>query len=75
MKNIGLVLLVSLFILTGCATAKNDVSKKKVEVTKKHITQQECEKYLGKNNFDFIAEVYNSKEAAMLKCKEDMLSK
>ena len=77
MKKLIYTVSLGLFILTGCSSTTENVTKKSVEpvkVEKKQITQAECEKHLGKENFDFIADVYNSKATAMLKCKEAMLS-
>ena len=44
----------------------------KMNDKKDEITEEECKKQLGIDNYNFILQVYNDKNIVMLKCKEEL---
>lgn len=50
----------------------NETISVKMNDKKKEITEEECKKYLGVDNYNFINQVYNDKNIVMLKCKEEI---
>lgn len=71
-----IVLASSLFLIAG--NASENVNLKEINLpnefktSEKTITEAECKKYLGEENYKFIVEVYGDKTAAILKCKEEI---
>ena len=74
MKKLTCSLLLSVSLLTLFANANDNAFNlpKEFANAKKTITEEECRKYLGEENFNFIAEVYGDNMTAMLKCKNEM---
>ena len=72
----SVVLIFSLFLIAGNAAENIDMEKinlpKEFKSSGKTITEDECKKFLGEENYNFIVEVYNDNTAAMSKCKEEM---
>lgn len=70
------IFIISLFIITANASQKMDVKDielpQEFKANGKIITEDECKKYLGEENYKFIQEIYNDKVAPLLKCKEEM---
>ncbi len=66
----------SLFLIAGNASESFDIKKvnlpKEFNTSEKIITEDECIKFLGEENYKFIVEVYSDNTAAILKCKEEM---
>lgn len=76
-KLIYAIVLVSSFLLiAGNASENIDTSKfnltQEFKSSEKIITEDECKKYLGEDNYKFIVEVYGDNTAAIVKCKEEM---
>lgn len=78
MRKITCSLFISSVIFTSILSADSSKNIKEIDLPKefknssKVITEEECIKFLGKENYDFIIEVYNDKMIPMLKCKEEM---
>lgn len=72
----AVVLASSLFLVAGNASKNIDTKEynlpKEFDTSKKIITEAECKKYLGEENYKFIVDVYGDKTAAILKCKSEM---
>lgn len=66
------LLFASTFLPFANANDKEIKLPKEFANAKKTITEEECKKYLGEKNYNFIAEVYGDKTTAMLKCRNEM---
>jgi len=65
----------SILLLISCVFTLSNASSKdeKVSSSKKIISVEECKKYLGEANYKFINEIFNSKDASLSKCEEELL--
>ena len=50
----------------------NKTSMIKLNDKKSKVTIQECQKYLGLENYNFINEIYSDKNVALLKYEEEL---
>ncbi|MAD42096.1 MAG: hypothetical protein CL623_06855 [Arcobacter sp.] len=50
----------------------NDTSSEEIKLVKSKVTIEECKKYLGIENYNFINEIYSNGNTALLKCKEEL---
>jgi hypothetical protein len=49
----------------------NETNSVKMNDKKREISEEECKKHLGVDNYNFLNQVYNDKNTVMLKCKEE----
>ncbi len=50
----------------------NDTSSVKIKQMESKVTIEECKKYLGIENYNFINEIYSNENTALLKCQEEL---
>ncbi len=65
----------SAFLFAACSQAKLENTKVVTEenqVSKTALMVELCKKHLGEENYYFINELYNDKDAALNKCKEEL---
>lgn len=71
-KLISSILLGTLFFSSQALGVDDKLDLPKEFKSGKIITEAECKKFLGEENYNFIVEVFNDKTAALRKCKQEM---
>ena len=71
-KLISFILLTTVFFLSQAMAQDDKIKLPKEFKSGKIITEAECKKFLGEENYKFIVEVFNDKTAALQKCKNEM---
>lgn len=64
------VLCLSTALNAATSTEKNTLNDKSQN---DQVTKEECKKYLGAENYAFINEIFNNEDAALLKCKKELI--
>ncbi|MAC83900.1 MAG: hypothetical protein CL624_07170 [Arcobacter sp.] len=50
----------------------NETSAININQKKSNVTIDECKKYLGLENYNFIIEIYSDENIALLKCEQEL---
>ena len=79
MKKTILIIISTAFISTIFVQASskvevitNETSVVNINEKKSKVTIEECKKYLGLENYNFINEIYSDGNVALAKCKKEI---
>lgn len=79
MKKKVLTIISTAFLFAVCSQASskvevvtNKTSAININQKKSKVTIDECKKYLGLENYNFIIEIYNDENIALLKCEQEL---
>lgn len=79
MKKRVLTIISTAFIFAICAQASskvemitNETASVNISEKKSKVTIEECKKYLGLENYNFINEIYSDGNVALAKCEKEL---